>query len=72
MPAATAARNTRWQRVRRLEDEGYILGYGAILDQKLLAAAETVLIEVTLDKHDHAGACRNAGGPGSSPDDRRT
>ncbi len=43
-----------WQRVRRLEEEGYIVGYAAILDQTLLGASETVLTEVTLDKHDDA------------------
>ena len=41
-----------WQRVRRLESEGYIKGYTAILDQSLLGAGETVIIEVTLDRHD--------------------
>lgn len=41
-----------WQRVKRLEAEGYILGYTAILDQKRLGAAETVIIEITLDRHD--------------------
>ena len=41
-----------WQRVKRLEAEGYIQGYTAILDQKLLGAGETVIIEITLDRHD--------------------
>jgi Lrp/AsnC family leucine-responsive transcriptional regulator len=41
-----------WQRMRRLESEGYITGYIATLDQRLLGAAETVIIEVTLDRHD--------------------
>lgn len=41
-----------WQRIRRLEAEGYITGYVAMLDQRLLGAAETVIIEVTLDRHD--------------------
>lgn len=41
-----------WQRVRRLESEGYISGYAAILDQRLLGARETVLLEVTLERHD--------------------
>jgi Lrp/AsnC family transcriptional regulator, leucine-responsive regulatory protein len=41
-----------WQRVRRLEKEGYIRGYTALLDQKALGAAETVIVEVTLDRHD--------------------
>ena len=41
-----------WQRVRRLENEGYISGYAAILDQRLLGIRETVLLEVTLDRHD--------------------
>ncbi len=41
-----------WQRVRRLEDGGYIEGYAAVLDQKRLGLPDTVIIEVTLDKHD--------------------
>ncbi|RAI02415.1 AsnC family transcriptional regulator [Acuticoccus sediminis] len=41
-----------WQRVRRLEQDGYITGYYAALDQRLLGAKETVIIEVTLDRHD--------------------
>ncbi|GGH53392.1 winged helix-turn-helix transcriptional regulator [Frigidibacter albus] len=41
-----------WQRTRRLESEGYIKGYTAILDRALLGVPETVLIEVTLDRHD--------------------
>lgn len=41
-----------WQRVRRLETEGYISGYAAILDQRMLGVRETVLLEVTLERHD--------------------
>lgn len=41
-----------WQRVKRLENDGYITGYAAVLSQELLGARETVLIEVTLEKHD--------------------
>lgn len=41
-----------WQRVRRLEQDGYITGYTAILDQKKLGRSETVIIEVNLDRHD--------------------
>jgi Lrp/AsnC family leucine-responsive transcriptional regulator len=41
-----------WQRVRRLESDGYISGYAAILDQRLLGVKETVLLEVTLERHD--------------------
>lgn len=41
-----------WQRVRRLESDGYITDYVAILDQKLLGIGETVVIDVTLDRHD--------------------
>ncbi|NUB45649.1 Lrp/AsnC family transcriptional regulator [Fertoebacter nigrum] len=43
-----------WQRTRRLEDEGYILGYTARLDRDRLGVSETVLIEVTMDRHDDA------------------
>lgn len=41
-----------WQRVRKLEQKGIITGYRAILDQTKLGAAEIVLIEVILDRHD--------------------
>lgn len=41
-----------WQRIKRLEKEGYIQGYVAVLDQRLLGSSETVLLEVTLDRHD--------------------
>lgn len=41
-----------WQRVKRLEADGYITGYAALLDQALLGAKETVLLDVTLDRHD--------------------
>lgn len=41
-----------WQRTRRLEQEGFIRGYTAVLDQERLGAPETVIIEVMLDRHD--------------------
>lgn len=41
-----------WQRVRRLEQQGIIAGYRAILDHEQLGAPEIVMIEVVLDHHD--------------------
>lgn len=41
-----------WQRVKRLEEAGYISGYVAILDRDALGFPELVIIEVTLDRHD--------------------
>lgn len=41
-----------WQRVRRLEEAGYIRGYAAVLDQDLLGVPEIVMIEVILERHD--------------------
>ncbi len=41
-----------WQRVKRLEDEGFIRGYVAQIDQSMLGFTETVIIEVMLDRHD--------------------
>jgi Transcriptional regulators len=41
-----------WQRVRRLQDQGIIRGYVAILDQEQLGAAEIVMIDVILERHD--------------------
>lgn len=43
-----------WQRTRRLEEEGFIRGYSALLDRDRLGVPETVLIEVTMDRHDDA------------------
>ncbi len=40
-----------WQRVRRLEEKGFITGYTVLLDQALLGQAETVLVEISLDRH---------------------
>jgi Lrp/AsnC family leucine-responsive transcriptional regulator len=41
-----------WQRVKRLEESGYIQGYVAILDHKRLGMPDTIIIEVTLERHD--------------------
>ena len=41
-----------WNRVRALENEGFISEYVAILDQRALGLPDTVIIEVTLDRHD--------------------
>ncbi|PHV07148.1 AsnC family transcriptional regulator [Janthinobacterium sp. BJB412] len=41
-----------WNRVRALEERGVIEGYTALLSQKALGFPDTVIIEVTLDRHD--------------------
>lgn len=41
-----------WQRVRRLESDGYIQGYTAVLDQALLGVSIIAIVEITLDRHD--------------------
>lgn len=41
-----------WNRLKRLESGGYIEGYVAVLDQRKLGYPDTVLIEITLDRHD--------------------
>jgi Lrp/AsnC family leucine-responsive transcriptional regulator len=41
-----------WHRVKALEEAGYIAGYAALLDQRLLGMPDTVIIEVTVDRHD--------------------
>jgi Lrp/AsnC family leucine-responsive transcriptional regulator len=41
-----------WNRVRALEDSGVIEGYTALLSQTALGYPDTVIIEVTLDRHD--------------------
>ncbi|MCC8937107.1 Lrp/AsnC family transcriptional regulator [Bradyrhizobium sp. Arg68] len=41
-----------WNRLKRLETQGYIDGYVALLNQDKLGLPETVIIELTLDRHD--------------------
>ena len=41
-----------WNRVRALEDGGVIEGYTALLNQQALGLPDTVIIEVTLERHD--------------------
>ncbi len=41
-----------WQRQRRLEKLGIISGYTAVLNHEVLGAAETVMIEISLEHHD--------------------
>ncbi|MDO8438621.1 MAG: Lrp/AsnC family transcriptional regulator [Telluria sp.] len=41
-----------WNRVRQLEEAGVIEGYTVLLNQKMLGVPDTVMIEVTLDRHD--------------------
>lgn len=41
-----------WQRLRRLERDGFIEGYTAILNLEMLNHSEIVLLEVQLEKHD--------------------
>jgi DNA-binding Lrp family transcriptional regulator len=38
------------RRVRRLEEEGYILGYAAKLDEARLAGSMSIFVSVTLDR----------------------
>ncbi|PLZ04016.1 AsnC family transcriptional regulator [Burkholderia sp. WAC0059] len=41
-----------WNRTRQLEETGLIRGYVALIDQEKLGLSDTVLIEVTLDRHE--------------------
>lgn len=41
-----------WNRVRALEEAGFIEGYAAILSQRALGLPDTVIIEVTVERHD--------------------
>lgn len=41
-----------WTRLHRMEEDGYIAQYAAVLDQAKLGYPDTALVEVTLDKHD--------------------
>ena len=42
------------RRVRRLEEEGYILGYAALLDERRLAGQIEALISISLDRQSDA------------------
>lgn len=41
-----------WNRVRALEASGVIAGYAAIVDQSMLGIPDTVIVEITLERHD--------------------
>ena len=41
-----------WNRVKALEEAGFITQYVALLDQRALGLPDTVIIEVTLERHD--------------------
>lgn len=41
-----------WNRVKALEEAGFITEYAAILNQRALGLPDTVIIELTLDRHD--------------------
>jgi Lrp/AsnC family leucine-responsive transcriptional regulator len=41
-----------WNRVKAMEERGVIEGYTALLNQQALGLPDTVIIEVTLDRHD--------------------
>ncbi len=43
-----------WKRVKRLEDEGYIVGRVALLDPGLLGLGLTVFVQVKTQRHDSA------------------
>lgn len=42
-----------WTRTKRLEAEGYIQGYVALVDQKKLGVTDIVLLQITLDSHEN-------------------
>lgn len=47
-----------WNRLKRLEASGFIEGYVAVLNQQKLGLPDTILIEVTLDRHDEETLAR--------------
>ncbi|WP_287196134.1 Lrp/AsnC family transcriptional regulator [Mesorhizobium sp.] len=40
-----------WTRVKNLEDRGIITGYHAAIDQRALDRPETMIVQVTMEKH---------------------
>ncbi len=47
-----------WTRVKRLEEQGVIRGYAALLDQAALGFPDTLFIEIMLDRHDETVLAR--------------
>ena len=43
-----------WERLRRLETEGYIKRYTAQINQDLLGHSEIAIVEIVLERHDEA------------------
>lgn len=50
--AAGLSASPCWQRVRRLEQDGYIKGCSAALDHAKLGVPEIVVVELLLENHD--------------------
>jgi len=46
------------RRVRRLEEDGYIKGYAALLDRETLGLDVTAFVQVSLEKHSERAADR--------------
>ena len=47
-----------WRRVKRLEDEKVIRGYGVLLDRRKLCLGVMVFIRVSIDRHSEAEALK--------------
>lgn len=47
-----------WRRVKRLEDEKLIRGYGVLLDRRKLGLGVMVFIRVSIDRHSEAEALK--------------
>ena len=47
-----------WTRVKRLEEQGVIKGYAALLDQAALGYPDTLFIEIMLERHDETNLAR--------------
>jgi Lrp/AsnC family leucine-responsive transcriptional regulator len=40
-----------WNRIKRMESEGVIRGYSALIDQAAIGFADTVIVQLTLNSH---------------------
>ncbi len=45
-----------WRRLKRLEDEGYISGYHAVLDRQKMRLSGLAVVHVGMDSHDGVSA----------------
>jgi Lrp/AsnC family transcriptional regulator, leucine-responsive regulatory protein len=54
----TLSQSPTWRRLKRLEEEGYISGYHAVLDRQKMGLSVLAVVHVGMDSHDGGSAQR--------------